>query len=66
MHRVLFIIIAIIEWALRRVGLDAHTQLDDSGLGPFAFERVDHGRAGREYWGLGLHVIVSDLKTARR
>lgn len=54
--------IRTIERTLRPFGLDVFIELDDSRQGFFAFERRDHGTAGREYWGFGLHVIVSRLQ----
>lgn len=67
MQSVFFHFVSLIERALRLIGLDVYTDLDDSGLGFLAFERRDHGAAlGIEYWGLGLHVIVSPLRVCPR
>lgn len=64
MQSTLFALVSVAERLLRIVGLDVFTTLDDSGAGPFAFETRDHGAAGREYWGLGLHVTVSPMRRA--
>lgn len=61
-RKVLFTVIKAIEYAMRPFGLDVFTVLDDSGQGPFTFDRADHGNGDREYWGLGLHVTVSPLR----
>lgn len=33
--------------------------------GPPTFSKADHGNGDREYWGLGLHLVVSDLRVVR-
>ena len=65
MHRIFFSFAAIIERALRLLGLDVHIQRDDSGQGPFAFERRDHG-LDREYWGLGIHISIGPLRPHKK
>ncbi len=66
MQRTLFAIIATLERGLRLFGLDVYTVPDDSGLGFLSFERKDHGTAGREYWGAGLHCTVARLTPSQR
>lgn len=62
MHAIFFTIVGAIERVIRLFGVDVFTQLDTSGQGLFSFERRDHGKGDREYFGLGLHIVVSPLR----
>ncbi|MEQ1685385.1 MAG: hypothetical protein ABL916_17200 [Burkholderiaceae bacterium] len=62
MQNILFHFVAIIERLLRLFGLDVFTTLDDSGAGFWSLHRIDHGPAGVEVWGFGLHLVVSRLR----
>jgi hypothetical protein len=44
------------------VGWDLVILPDEPGKSFFDFKRWPHGRQGCEYFGLGLHVIVSPLR----
>ena len=48
--------IRTIERAFRPFGLDVFIERDGTHQGFFAFEH-----RGEEWWGLGLHIIVSPL-----
>lgn len=64
MNRILFASIATLEAAARPFGFDVYTQRDTSGMGLLSFAHTDHGNGNREWWGLGLHVVVSRLRVA--
>ena len=44
-------------------GYDVFIEADESSSsrGPFSFLRVPYGDAGTEFFGLGLHVVVSSV-----
>ena len=43
-------------------GYDVFIEADDSSSrGPLKFERVPYGDSGTEFFGLGLHVVVSSV-----
>lgn len=66
-RKMFFTPVAIIERIVRLFGrVDLFTNLDDSGLGFFAFERVIHPGGDREYWGLGLHIIATPIRVRPR
>ncbi len=44
------------------VGRDVLVMTDAPGKSLFDFKRWPHGRQGCEYFGLGLHVVVSRLR----
>ena len=44
------------------VGRDILIQADAPDKSAFDFKRWSHGRQGCEYFGLGLHLVVSPLR----
>jgi len=59
-----YIAFAIIDGAIwlafRLAGRDVHIENDAPGRF-LDFAREDHGRGEWEFWGLGLHLVVSRL-----
>ena len=42
-------------------GFDAYVERMSLVSGPFRFSREIHRTGDREYWGLGLHLVISPL-----
>ena len=46
---------------LHAFGIDLFIESMPLSGGPFSFSRETHPKGDREYWGLGLHIVVSPL-----
>lgn len=51
-----------VESLARPFGIDLYIEPMSRPGGPFRFSREVHSGGDKEYWGLGLYVVVSSLR----
>jgi len=66
MQRHILCLLNALAPALHLVGLDAHIVSDTSGEPFYALEKRRSSPGEAEYWGLGLHIVVSSIDVPRR
>lgn len=66
MNSIVFRIVATLGASLRIFGLDVFIERTGPEWGFLDFGKEDHSKGDSEFWGFGLHVIVSPLTAARR